>query len=231
MRIALFSDIHGNIVGLEAMLARLDQFGGADVLFALGDFLAVGPGADDLMELLLRRNVRMIRGNWDEIFIDLPSYLERMPADNHAFVIENYEWLMHHVSRDTQRLIADLPLTDTLDLGHGRSLFVCHAAPDDPWSRACSVDVPTATLRSIYGSVPADIIAYGHYHAHHVIHLDQKLLINVASVGMKRGGQSALTLIDVHAEHWTIQQLQVPYDTDHLAHLMHARGVPQRSAR
>jgi predicted phosphodiesterase len=72
MRVALFSDLHGNIVGLQAVLARIDQLGGADVIFALGDFLAVGPGGDDLLDMLIARQVRMIRGNWDEIFIDLP---------------------------------------------------------------------------------------------------------------------------------------------------------------
>src|SRR3712207_7755981 len=58
VRVALFSDIHGNIVGLEAVLARLDALGGADVIYALGDFLAIGPGPEDLLELLLARRDR-----------------------------------------------------------------------------------------------------------------------------------------------------------------------------
>jgi predicted phosphodiesterase len=227
MRVALFSDLHGNIVGLKAVLARIDQIGGADVLFALGDFLAVGPGADDLLDLLISRNVRMVRGNWDEIFMDLSQYLARLPPEAHPFVIQNYEWLMRNVSTEAQLLLATLPLVDHLDVGAGHRLLVCHAAPDDPWSRACSADADTATLRAIYGAQQADVIAYGHYHAHHLIQLDQRILINVASVGMKRGGQSALTILDYKDGRWTIQQLQIPYDTHELAHLIHVRGVPQ----
>ena len=82
MRGALFSDLHGNIVRLQAVLARIEQLGGADAIFALGDFLAVGPGGDDLL--------------------------------------------------------------DQLEIAHGKRLFVCHAAPGDPWSRACDADAATA---------------------------------------------------------------------------------------
>src|SRR5579859_4090908 len=142
MRVALLSDIHGNIVGLQAVLAHIDQLGGVDVLFALGDFLAVGPGADDLLELLLRRNARMVRGNWDEIFTDLARYLEHTPEAAHPFVLENYDWLMRNVSQDARQLIANLPLVDQLEVAPKRRLFVCHAAPDDPWSRSCRPDLP-----------------------------------------------------------------------------------------
>jgi predicted phosphodiesterase len=227
MRVALFSDLHGNVIGLQAVLARIDQLGGADALFALGDFLAVGPGGDDLIDLLLSRQVRMIRGNWDEIFIDLQSYLARLPPAAHPFVLRNYEWLMRNVSSAAQQLIATLPLTDQLELAPGQRLFVCHAAPDDPWSRACGADAATATLRALYGVVPAQVIAYGHYHVHHIIHLDQQLLLNVASVGMKRGALSAFTMLEYSDDRWTIQQYQVPYDAELLAQLTRERDVPR----
>ncbi|MEP7188282.1 MAG: metallophosphoesterase family protein [Roseiflexaceae bacterium] len=227
MRVALFSDLHGNIVGLEAVLARIEQLGGADVIFALGDFLAVGPGGDDLLDLLISRQVRMIRGNWDEIFIDLQGYLARLPASAHPFVLKNYEWLLRNVSSAAQQLLATLPLSDQLEVAPGQHLFVCHAAPDDPWSRACGADAATATLRTLYGAVPAQVIAYGHYHAHHIIQLDQQLLLNVASVGMKRGAQSAFTMLDYTDGRWSVQQHQVPYDAALLAQLTHERGVPR----
>ncbi len=230
MRIALLSDIHGNIVGLEAVLAQIERFGGADYLFALGDFLAVGPGADDVIDLILKHNIRMVRGNWDEIFIDLEAYLARCPADGHAFVLQNYDWLQRNVSRDAQRLLAGLPLTDQVEVAPGQRLFVCHAAPDDTWSRACHANTPTQTLRSIYGQIEADVIAYGHYHAHHTIHLDRRILLNVASVGMKRGHLSAFTLLEYADERWTVQQFQVPYEAASFEHLSRARGVPMRTS-
>jgi predicted phosphodiesterase len=228
MRIALFSDIHGNIVGLEAVLAKLDQLGGADVIYALGDFLAVGPGHDDLIDMLLGRGARMVRGNWDEVFIDPEAYVARMPAEQQPVVRSHYEWLLRSVSPATRRLLADLPLHDELTVAPGRRLFVCHAAPGDPWSRVCGAQTDADTLRAVYGGVDADVIAYGHYHALHVIHLDGRLLLNVASVGMKRGGQSALTMLEYSSGRWSVQQYQVPYDVTAFERMSHERGVPPR---
>lgn len=226
MRIALFSDIHGNVVGLREIFSWLKTYGGADVIFALGDYLAVGPGGDDLMELLLENNVRMIRGNWDEIFIDLDAYLEKLPADTHNVVLRHYEWLVANTSPETRELLRTLPLTDELETESGNKLFVCHAAPGDTWSRFCSADVEANTLQAVYGGTDADVIAYGHYHNHHVISLDQKLLLNVASVGMRKGGHSAFTIIDDSKGRLVVQQYQVPYDTDVLLKMSRDRGVP-----
>jgi hypothetical protein len=68
MRIAVFSDIHGNSVGLQAVFAQLEAHAPLDAVYALGDFLAIGPGAEDVIELLVEHDARMIRGNWDESF-------------------------------------------------------------------------------------------------------------------------------------------------------------------
>jgi len=231
MRIAIFSDIHGNVVGLRAVLDKIKSLGGADEIFALGDFLAVGPGGDDLIDMLQRHGARMVRGNWDEIFIDVDAYLEKLPADVHDVVLRQYEWLIEHTSPETRALIAGLPLTDELEIEPGRRLFACHAAPDDTWSRTCGANVDTKTLQDVYGGIEADVVAYGHYHNHHVINLGEKLLTNVASVGMKRGGLSSLTMLEFAYERWTIQQYQVPYDTDEFERLTRERGVPPGVAK
>lgn len=58
MRIAVFSDIPGNSVGLQAVFAQLKAQAPPNAIYALGDFLAIGPGADDVIELLVEHDVR-----------------------------------------------------------------------------------------------------------------------------------------------------------------------------
>ncbi len=229
MRIALWSDIHGNIVGLRAILKRLDQLGSADVLYALGDFLAIGPGTEDVIDLLIARQVQMVRGNWDEIFIDPNSYIARAAPNVRATIVRHFTWLQRNLSSQAQALLAGLPLHAELALAPQQRLLVCHAAPHDPWSDTRRADTPTTRLRDVYGRLDAEIVAYGHYHAHHVIPLDSKLLINVASVGMSRGnaGASAFTLLEYADDRWTVQQYQVPFDVNEFEHLCRERGVPQ----
>jgi predicted phosphodiesterase len=226
MRIAVFSDIHGNIVGLNAVFADLRRHEPIDYYFALGDFLAIGPGTDDLLALLRKYNTRMVRGNWDEIFTDKDTYMANTPAHLRPTVEVQYAWLLHHLSADSQRVLATLPLHDEVSITPTNRLFFCHAAPDNPWSNTCSAQTATATLEATYGAIPADLILYGHYHAHHVLALGQKLLINVASVGMNPSQRSAYTIIDCTDNRYCIHQYQVPYDLDAFARLSRERHVP-----
>ena len=66
MRIAAFSDIHGNIVALDAVLADIESQGGVDAFWVLGDLVALGPSPVQVLERLVSLpNVRIVRGNTD----------------------------------------------------------------------------------------------------------------------------------------------------------------------
>lgn len=118
-----------------------------------------------------------------------------------------------------------LPIQETVEIAPNNKLFLCHAAPNDTWPWTCQPDTPTPKLREVYGTLDAKIIAYGHYHQHHVLALDGKLLLNVASVGLREDGLSGLTILEFNG-HLSIQQLQVPYDTAEEKRLKEERAAP-----
>ena len=67
-------------------------------------------------------------------------------------------------------------------------------------------------LRSEYAAYDADIIVNGHAHKHHVIPLDGKLLVNVASVGLVTDDFSSFTIIESVYDNLVVRQFTVPYD-------------------
>ncbi|MEZ4706992.1 MAG: metallophosphoesterase family protein [Caldilineaceae bacterium] len=230
MRIALFSDIHGHVTGLKAVLARLKWLGGADAVYCLGDMIGGGLGLDDVLDLLLEHNVQMARGNWDEVFVDLDAHLAHLPVEHHADVRRTYEWSSSRLSSAHQRLLADLPLSHTVEIAPRHTLFLCHAAPDDAWASICRADTPVDELRRTFDGVDAQVIAYGHYHAHHVRQMDEKLLINVASVGLGWYGLAALTMLDYADDQLTVRQYQVPYDMAAHERMVKERQMPDSPA-
>ena len=52
MRLAVFSDVHGNLVALEAVLADIEAQGGVDGYWGLGDLAALGPEPVAVLERL-----------------------------------------------------------------------------------------------------------------------------------------------------------------------------------
>jgi predicted phosphodiesterase len=226
MRLALFSDIHGNLSGTRAVLDAIDRLGGADAWYAAGDTLPGGPGTEDLLELLLSRRVHLLRGNGEETVLD--------PEGSSRFLAPRWQdygrtiaaWTRARLSPASLALLAALPLTATVEYAPGHRVVICHAAPDDPWARVCSPRAPLADLRRAYGALDAEVIVYGHWHGNHVLQLDGKLLVNVASVGLRSDGHSDFTLLEWAEGHWVVQQHRVPYDAAAEATLMAKRQVP-----
>ncbi len=235
MKVALFSDIHGNLSGLKAVLAALDRLGGADLTFAAGDLVGGGPGTDEVIDLLIARGVRMVRGDsdTDDKLLDRlraatsPQEPSRYPARYHASYYEAMlAWMRANLSEGGRAFLAALPLSETVEAAPGRGLFVCHASPRDVGDRVCAAQTTAAVLRAAYGSVLADVIAFGHAHTPYVRLFDGKLMVNVASVAFRPDATSVLTLVTYDDEQWVVEQHAVAYDAAEEARLMAERGVP-----
>ncbi|MBO0795826.1 MAG: metallophosphoesterase family protein, partial [Ktedonobacteraceae bacterium] len=79
MRIAILSDIHGNPIALEAVLADIRAQGGVDAYWVLGDFSALGyDPVTPLQRVADLPNARFVRGNTDRYAVtgDLPMPME-----------------------------------------------------------------------------------------------------------------------------------------------------------
>ena len=63
MRIAFLSDIHGNDIAIEAVLDHIEQNGGVDTYWILGDLVAIGHAPIRVMEILRDLPAEIIRGN------------------------------------------------------------------------------------------------------------------------------------------------------------------------
>ncbi|MFR7020442.1 metallophosphoesterase family protein, partial [Streptococcus pneumoniae] len=65
-KIAILSDIHGNVTALEAVIADAKNQGVSEY-WLLGDIFLPGPGANDLVALLKDLPITAsVRGNWDD---------------------------------------------------------------------------------------------------------------------------------------------------------------------
>src|SRR4051812_19555675 len=76
MRIALMSDIHGNSIALDAVLADIAHAGGVDEHWVLGDIVALGPDPIGVLERIVALpELSVLRGNTDRYVVtgDRPS--------------------------------------------------------------------------------------------------------------------------------------------------------------
>ncbi len=231
MRLALFSDIHGNLTGLQAVLAAIAASGGADIILAAGDLISGESATDEIIDLLVTHQVRMVRGDGDteDKLLALQHQARTAPGSTRnslRYYAALQAWLQTHLSPAGRAFLAALPLSQTIEVAPGQRLYLCHASPRSVADRVCAPSCDPATIRAAYAEVDAEVIAFGHSHTPYTRLLDGRLYINVASVGFRQDGTSMLTFVTYSDAQWLVQQQAIPYDVAREEARKRQRQVP-----
>lgn len=227
-RIALISDIHGNIPALDAVLEDIAGRG-IDRVFCLGDLVGKGPHGDRVVDICRDRCEVVVRGNWDD---GLAVSTSDDPTPR---------W--HRARLGPERLAYLGALPNTIEfVMSGRCVRLLHASPPGVYHRIQQRD-PLEKLRSMFdntdftghGSVP-DVVGYGDIHAAYVRSFDGRLLFNVGSVGnpldMTLACYAILegSLDGGAACPLAITIVRVPYDIERAIQDAAAEGMPELPA-
>jgi predicted phosphodiesterase len=223
MRIVIFSDVHGNVVALEAVLAEIRREAAPDALFVAGDLVLLGPRPAEALALLRSIDgARFVKGNTDQYLID--------DSDDEE---EVYFARAHLAERDIA-FVRDLPFEQRLEPAPGHELLVVHANPRD-LEEPIKPDSADEAIRPMLLGEAAEIVAFGHYHVPFVRKLDQWTLVDVASVGMPRDGDQRAVYVVLTWERgaWRVEHRRVPFDIQAVARDYAAVGYPEaeQSAR
>src|SRR2546425_10474488 len=124
MRVAVLSDVHGNVRALEAVLADM---GAVDLVVANGDLLAFGPRpAETLAALRALPNVLYVSGNNDRYLVE--RRWEGDPGDGwEAEAFANLRWTAEAIGAEGVDFVASWPFQQRIALGKGAT--VVHASP------------------------------------------------------------------------------------------------------
>ena len=123
-KIALFTDIHGLLEPLEAILQDI-KTKQVDAIYSLGDNVGVGPNSMEVMELLHKHKVISLAGNAED-YITLGIEPFNYIIGNKK---ESYWWTFLQLSEQQKREIATYPHSIEMTLG-GKKIGLCHFAND-----------------------------------------------------------------------------------------------------
>jgi predicted phosphodiesterase len=186
MRLALISDIHGNAVALDAVLADAAARG-VDAYACLGDTILSGPQPREALARVRALGCPVVRGNCDDLAVRL--WGEPTPPPNATpshfapWVAEIDFWSAHQLTAEEAAYLAALPLTATIPLADGAALTIFHAAPDSN-VRVLPPEIGDAALAEALGPADGAVLAGGHTHKPMVRSLPGRTFINPGSVGL-----------------------------------------------
>lgn len=231
MRLAVVSDIHGNLAALEAVAADIRSHG-VDCVINLGDSLSGPLLPRQTAQFLMSANWLHVAGNHDRQILEL--------GPNSA---ESDRFAHDELGADELRWLATLPSTREA----APDVLACHGTPRSDVT--CLLEdgerpASAATISGHLANTRAAVILCGHSHVPRSVRSLGSLVVNPGSVGqpayaddlpyphvIESGSPDArYALLEHRAGSWRASLISVPYASEEMASLAASRGHPDWAA-
>jgi predicted phosphodiesterase len=234
MRLAVISDIHGNLPALEAVIADIEQRS-VDSIVNLGDLLSGGVQPGATADRLLELDLPTVRGNHErQVLTTLPANMTRSDRlAREEMTARHLEWFR------------SLPLT----LEPAPGVLAFHGSPTDDLTYLLETVEPDGVrpategevVERLGGDVRHALLLCGHTHLQRLMHLTTgSLVLNPGSVGwpayedddphphvMEAGSPHArYAVVDDATGRWEAEFLAVEYSWDAAAGIAEGNGRP-----
>jgi len=212
MRIAVISDIHGNLEALNAVIEYLQNREITNI-YCLGDIVGYGPNPNECVQTVAKHAKTTVIGNHDHAVLGLTS----TEYFNDFAKISTF-WTSNALNQENREFLSGLNFTHTID-----DILLVHATPSDPpmWHYILS----EMDARHEFDHFEQKICFIGHSHFPIVFsqegfsrRMKQKLngqdkyIINVGSVGQPRDGNPKACFCVYDQEMQEIEYVRLAYD-------------------
>jgi predicted phosphodiesterase len=244
MRVAIFSDVHGNLTALEAVLANMDEQAPDVVVFA-GDLCVFGARPAECLELVRELEIASIYGNTDEFIAGPPLLSDDIDEEERRrrqHIHDISSWTHAELNEMQRAWLRELPFHRRISPTPNPrdDLFIVHANPKDvnqiiypPTSRQeelfGEVKQRDDDLRPLLEDLMIDVLAFGHLHVPNVRRWGDITLANISSVSLPGDGDDRakyglLTWAD--GAGWSVEHRYVEYDVGKELDALAARQPP-----
>ena len=230
----IFSDIHGNVHALKAVLEELDRQN-VDFILCCGDVVGYGGNPNQCVEILRERGIPTIAGNHDFAALSLVDITYFNDIAREAIL-----WTRGHLTEDNTAWLKELPLSIEMD----DMLFV-HASPNSPenWNYIITM----GQARTGFMHFTQRVCFIGHSHTPFIVENNDgnlvcpetprivcrencRYLVNVGSVGQPRDRNPDACFAIYDRAEKAIEIRRVTYDMAGAQESIMNQGLPTELA-
>jgi len=229
-KLALISDVHGNLPALEAVLTELDKHSPEHWL-CLGDVVGYGPFPSECIDLIRERNIPTVMGNHDAGVAGKLT-IRHFKDPNKKLIVLTQDIL----SNDQKDWLSNLPYK-IAKTNKEQDWLAVHANPQAPkkWGYVDSA----IKARKMLGEIEEKLCFVGHTHIPGIVsdqigvmnfNKENKFLINPGSVGQSRDGDYRASCCIIDLEKYNMEILRISYPIEKVLTGLYKMGFSRAEA-
>ncbi len=229
--VAVITDIHGNLLALEAALSRIEELGIQSV-YCGGDLVGYGPHPNEVCALIAERDVPTIYGNYDyAIARDLEDCgCAYVTQHDRELGQRSVDWTLAYTTQESKDFMRGLPFDLHFPVGSA-DVHLVHGSPRKV-NEYLFEDKPASLYERLAAAENDPVLVFGHTHKPWVHEYGGVLFVNCGSVGKPKDGdpRGAFAILTPAADSVAVSIERVEYDTGAVAAEVREVGLPDEFA-
>ncbi len=223
MKVAVLSDIHGNLFALNSVLEDIKK-NDVDEIFCLGDLAMAGPEPNETIDFVKKQNWTIIQGNTDKMIADYSEAVYNAVKEGAPIMANALENDVKSISTENKEFLKQLPEKLALER-EGVNILLVHGSPRRN-NENIFPDLTKEQINEIVAGVKENIIFCGHTHIPCGYQTDNGItIVNDGSVGrpFTDNPEACYVLADFNNGAFTIEHRFVDYDKVKAAEILTKR--------
>jgi putative phosphoesterase len=230
-RVAVITDVHGNLAALEATLDWIDA-AGIDRIFCGGDLVGYGAHPNEVCALLEARAIPTIYGNYDyAIARDLDDCgCAYVTEHDRELGQQSVAWTLAHTEQPAKDFMRGLPFDLHFEVA-ATPVHLVHGSPRKV-NEYLFEDKPASLYERLAAAEQDRALVFGHTHKPWVREHGGVLFVNCGSVGKPKDGdpRAAFAVLQDAGVGLEVTIERVEYDAAGAARDVAAAGLPSEYA-
>lgn len=226
-RVAVITDIHGNLPALAATLTAIDDLG-IEEIYCGGDLVGYGPHPNEVCALIAEREIPTIYGNYDyAIARDLDDCgCAYVTLHDRELGRQSVAWTLEQTDRAAKDFMRGLPFDMHFRVG-GHDIHLVHGSPRKV-NEYLFEDKPASLYERLAAAESDQALIFGHTHKPWMREYGRVLFVNCGSVGKPKDGdqRAAFAILTSTGDRIESSIERVSYNAEAVAREVADSGLP-----
>ncbi|WP_027624145.1 metallophosphoesterase family protein [Clostridium lundense] len=222
MKIAVISDIHGNIIALKNAIEDIERRK-VDLIINLGDFVGYGPYPNEVIDYIREKKIISVKGNYDASVVQ-NKFVYIRDTEINKFSLP---YAVSMLREDNREYLNNLPKTLTMEF-EGKNITFVHGS-----TRSINeyLKEDSKEVEEVMQEFKGDILVCAHTHIPYLKKYDNKIIINEGSIGKPKIGRPNSTYVLLNIEEnkdIEVEFIEIAYNYEAIIVEMKKKGFPEK---